>query len=250
VKKTLALLVFCSLLLSVGRASASELDDQNTMQLLANTSKVRSYGDFCWEMEFTGDWKIPFEYDEFRFYVMDTDAIRTPKGNYSYPNFSRQFVRSLKKEFKPKDKALVVCLPVEISFNQFKESIFKPWGQQTKAGSSKTWLFPRFGKGVLAKSEGHYGHTWLTGVRSIQDFMCLGKNDPQIIKIDGDTITFKSYGYICFEAQHKENWPDNPFADKWQDEEGNNLLGRRLEAGKTYTLTFLRSFNLPSGWDD
>ena len=251
-KKSLLLLVFCFLFLSVNQVIASEIDDQNVAQLLANAKKIRSYGDYCWEMEFIGNWKIPFEFDEFRLYVMDTDVIKNPKGNYSYPDFIRHFVRSPQKEFKPKDKALVVCLPVDISFNQFKESIFKPWGQQTKAGSSKSWLFPKFGKGVLAKSGGHYGHTWLTGVRSIQDFMCLGENDPNIIKIDGDTITFKSIGYICFEPTHtkKDGWADNLFADKWEDENGENQLGKRLEANQTYTLHFLRQYNLPKGWDN
>lgn len=230
-------------------ARASELDDQNVSVLLDNATKVRSYGDYCWEMEFTGNWKIPFEYDEFRLYVMDLDVVKTPKGNYSYPQFSKQFTRSLKKEFKQGDRAFVICLPAAISFNQFKESIFKPWGQQEKAGTSKNWLFPRLGKVFYAKQEHGYGHTWLTGVRAIQDFICLGKDDPRIIKIDGDSITFKPYGYLCFEPTHKENWPDNPFADKWEDETGQNLVDKRLEADKTYTLTYKRATTLPKGWD-
>ena len=142
-------LIFCSLFLGI--ASASELDDRNIARLLSSADKVRSYGDFCWEMEFTGDWKIPLEFDAFRLYAMDVGVLKNPKGNYTYPQFTKQFIRSLKKEFQQGDKALVVCLPGEISFNQFKESIFKPWAQQAKAGGSKTWLFPKFSKGVLAR---------------------------------------------------------------------------------------------------
>jgi hypothetical protein len=102
-------------------ATANELDDKRVEDLFSVATKVRSYGDFCWEVSFTGEWEIPkgsVAPSYFKFYVMEMSVLNRPNGgDFGYGNFRKQFVRSL-RVFKPNDRALVVCLPNNFPFEK------------------------------------------------------------------------------------------------------------------------------------
>jgi hypothetical protein len=241
--------VICAVMFMYGAAGANELDDRNVKNLFTVADKVRSYGDFCWEVKFKGEWQAPqksSEQGDFRLYTMPMRALRRPKpGNFDYPDMEAQFLRTNEK-FKADDRALVVCLPSDISFKRFTSDVFTPWIVINPAGKSPEWRFINHNGGFHAKPK--IKNFWLTGVRAIQDFVGVGANDPNLVKVEGNSITFKTRDEVSFDPANRPS-KDDPFADKWVDEQGQSMLGRKLEADKTYTLTFIENNNMPKGWE-
>lgn len=239
----------CAVVFIYGAAGANELDDRNVANLFAAADKVRSYGDFCWEVKFKDEWQAPqksSEQGDFRLYVMPMKVLRRPKqGDFGYPDMEAHFLRTNEK-FEPGGRALAVCLPADISFKQFTSEIFTPWIVIERAGSSPEWRFITHKGGVYAKPK--IKNFWLTGVRAIQDFVCVGADDPNLAKVEGGSITFKTRDEVSFDPADRPSKED-PFADKWVDEQEQSMLGRRLEAGETYTLTFIGDNNMPNGWE-
>jgi hypothetical protein len=231
-----------------GTARANELDDQNVANLFAVADKVRSYGDFCWEVRFKDTWQAPqksLEQGDFRLYVMPMKALNRPRpGDFDYPDMEAQFLRT-NEEFKLDSRALVVCLPSDISFKRFTSEIFTPWIVIRPVGRSPKWRFIPHNGAFYAKPK--IKNFWLTGVRAIQDFVCVGADDPNLAKVEGNTITFKTRDEVSFDPTNRPSKED-PFADKWVDEQGQSMLDRKLEAGKTYSLTFTGDNKIPKGW--
>ncbi|GHV47226.1 hypothetical protein FACS1894204_10360 [Synergistales bacterium] len=260
------LLVALSFLVGFGvlgyPATASELDDKRVANLFSVATKTRSYGDFCWEVKFTGEWEIPkgsAEPSDFKFYAMEMSALNRPKGvgDFGYGDFRKQFVRTL-RAFKPNDRALVICLPNDFSFEKYLRYGFMPWIDVARVGTNKTWLFIKNDGKIYAKPNWRRFYGWLTGVKAIQDFICLGANDPNVLKVEGNTITFKPRDDISFRPEDVKDLTEqissgkapllNQFFSKWQDDKGANIQGSVLKAGQTYTLTFTGDNPMPKGW--
>jgi hypothetical protein len=242
-------LAVCAAVFMCGAAGANELDDRNVTNLFTVADKVRSYGDFCWEVRFKDEWQAPqksSEQGDFRLYAMPMKALKRPKpGNFDYPDMEAQFLRTNNK-FKPDDSALVVCLPSDISFKRFTSEIFTPWIVIRPAGRSPEWRFVPHKGAFYAKPR--IKNFWLTGVRAVQDFVCVGADDPNLAKVEGSSIIFTTRDEVSFDPADRPSKED-PFADKWVDEQGQSMVGRKLEAGKTYTLTFTGDNNMPMGWE-
>jgi hypothetical protein len=265
VKKVLFAVLMFGILVGFGiggrPAAANEPDDKRVADLFSVAEKVRSYGDYCYEVKFTGEWEAPgtsLEKSDFNIYVMELSVLDRPRGDFNYNReFRKQFIRS-KRKFNAGESALVACVPVEISFNDYKGVIFTPWVKMSQAGSSKRWLFIKSGADVYAKPKWPLCHYWLTGPKAIQDFICYGADDPNVVKADGNSITFKVRDDISFKPDvvkafyelsesGKESFLTR-FFTQWKDDSGESIMGRVLEAGKTYTLTFSGGVKMPEGW--
>ena len=245
------LLVSLSFIYSTA-AIANEIDDQNVAELFSAAQKIRSYGDDCWEVLFEKNWTLPdwSPFDDkadFRFYAMDLEVLRRPSGDYNYQTFTKQFARSTKKTFAPGERALIVCLPQDMKFDDYKTHLFRPWVVQEIQGRSREWTFIKLGSKWLAKQTWLVEHTWYAGTRSIQDFACTGKGDKNIAAITRDSITFTPRTEICFQEDHyKEN---NPYLHMWKDADGNPVAGKSFEPGKEITLKIDPPAK-PKGWED
>lgn len=253
-KIVIALLLVLFSFICCTAAIANEIDDQNVAELFAAAQKVRPYGDDCWEVKFHAEWKLP-EWNPlgdnatFRFYALEPDALKRPLvGNYSYPDHIKKFIPITKRTFAPGENALIICLPQNMKFADYREHVFKPWVEQDNKGRSDEWTFIKVGSKWLAKNNWHINHTWYDGVRSIQDFACYGSKDKNLIKIEGNSITFIPRTEICFNAKH---YGSNIYLYQWKDAEGETLAstGRALEPGKQVTITFEARAPRPKGWD-
>ena len=246
------LLTMCSI------ANANEIDDRNVAELFSVAKKIRSYGEETWLVEFTGDWKKPkwtsVEFrtpgepaPDFRFHTMETEVLRTPSGNWRYVDFMKQFAQ-IDKDFKKGDKALVVLLYKDLTFKQFREKIFKPWIQTTKNHGAKGWTYVKHDSQWLAKDDFFINHGWMTGIKSAQDFVCAGAGDKNIVKIEGDCITFIPRTNVCFDPSHDGG--GRAFLSIWQDENGIPLQGsgRTLKPGEKVTLLIHPMYRMPIGW--
>ena len=178
---------------------------------------------------------------------MDVKAVDRPvTGDYSYPDYIRQFIPLRERVFKAGDRILIVCLPKDLKFADFREHVFKPWVVQGNKGRSKEWTFIKSGPKWLAKSTWHVNHAWLTGTRAVQDFVCLGADDKNIVAIDANSITFTPRTAVCFTANHHKG--DNPYLQIWTDEDGKPMRGYSLEPDRQVTLK-VDPLPRPKGWD-
>ncbi|GHV29330.1 hypothetical protein FACS1894167_08490 [Synergistales bacterium] len=241
-------------------AAANELDDKRVADLFSVAAKVRSYGDYCWEVKFTGEWETPgvsLEKSDFNLYVMELSVLNRPQGDFNYEDFKKQFAR-IRRKFNAGESALVACVPAEISFNEYKDAIFTPWVKMSHAGESKNWLFIKSGANVYAKPKWRIYCYWLTGPKAIRDFICYGADDHNAVKVEGNSITFTTRDEISFKPDVVKKFYElaesgkepflTQFFTQWKDDSGESIVGRVLEAGKTYTLNFTGGVKMPEGW--
>ena len=143
-------LLILPMFLLVPFAQASEIDEENIRELISKAEIVPglTYGRETRRVILTEDWTIPrwdiFGDAEFRFFVMNPNVLRTPRGG-RYQDFITNITGANRGSYEKGDEILVVLLHKDIDFNTFKHWIFRPWLKFERDFGSQNWSYVRIG---------------------------------------------------------------------------------------------------------
>lgn len=238
------ILGFIFLLLLNVTAGANETDDKNIKELFDASKKIRPYGEETWLLELTKPYSLPnyteqvldpgIKNPEYKIYAMESSAIDNKKSDPTYPDFYRQFQISERESFSPGNQILFVCLPKDITFNDFRENIFRPWIPLERKATNKNWLNVTAGGKMYRKPKFHQNHGWIFGVRSIRDFIMFGQEGKiENIDIEKNEITFIAPSAVCFYPGDNDG-KNKMYVYEWSSPDGKPL--ETLNEGKKYTL--------------
>jgi len=209
-KALLVLSLFLCMFFLAPVVQAADIDENNVKELISKANIVPglTYGRETKHITLTDDWTIPawdmFGEADFRFYVMKTDVLKTPRGG-RYQDFIKNIVAVNKGSYKKGDEILVVLLHKDIPIADFKNWIFRPWLKFDKNFGADTWYYMKIGNQWYGKVQFALARALITGVENFRDFVCNGPDDPDFIEINGNSITVaKLRNILCFHEEHND----------------------------------------------